>query len=226
MLKNNFKRIVFNDYLSVLSILIATLICDFMGYDMTVAHWFGTKIGFTLQNNYLLKFIFHDVGQHTARLLFIVLIIMIWRPLGVFKCIHKANRIHLVVSTLLASIVIIVIKRISQTSCPWSLSEFGGVIPYVSHWQWNINTPDAGHCFPGGHASSGFAFIAASFWFRNYSLRLSRWIWYLSSLIGLIFGWTQQMRGAHFFSHTLWSWAICASLGLVYFYIVQRKSTQ
>ncbi len=222
MLKNNFKSTKLNNCLIVLSILAVTLIWDCMGYDMTVAHWFGTNTGFVLQNNYLLKFIFHDAGQYIARLLFIIVIIMIWQPLGVFKYIHKVNRIHLVLSILLASIAITIIKHFSQTSCPWSLSEFGGVIPYVSYWQWNINTTDAGHCFPGGHASSGFAFIAASFWFRDYSLRLSRWIWRLSSLIGLIFGWTQQMRGAHFFSHTLWSWVICASIGLVYFYIIQK----
>jgi membrane-associated PAP2 superfamily phosphatase len=222
MLKNYFKHIMFKDYLIVLSILAMTLLWDFMGYDMTVAHWFGTNTGFALQNNYLLKFVFHEIGQNTARLLFIVLIIMIWRPLGIFKSIHKINRIQMVFSVLLTSTSVTLIKHFSQTSCPWSLSAFGGVVPYISHWQWNINTPQSGHCFPGGHASSGFAFIAASFWFRDYSLRLSRWVWWLSSLIGLIFGWTQQMRGAHFFSHTLWSWVICASVGLIYFYTTKK----
>jgi membrane-associated PAP2 superfamily phosphatase len=222
MLNPHSKRIVWNDCLMALGILAITLMWDYTGQDRALAHYFGTQTGFELQNDVLLKTGLHDIGQHLSRLCFVALILMIWRPFGIFKILDKQDRIHIVSSVLLASIAITTIKRFSQTSCPWSLIEFGGIAPYVSHWQWTIRDGGGGHCFPGGHASAGFAFISASFWLRRYSLRFSQYTWWSASFIGMLFGWAQQIRGAHFFSHTLWSWTICASIGLIYFYGVQH----
>jgi membrane-associated PAP2 superfamily phosphatase len=70
----------------------------------------------------------------------------------------------------------------------------------------------AGHCFPAGHASSGFAFVGGFFAFRKTDPGIAR-KWLLAALLaGLVLGIAQQLRGAHFMSHTLWTGFICWTL--------------
>jgi membrane-associated PAP2 superfamily phosphatase len=78
----------------------------------------------------------------------------------------------------------------------------------VSHWSLG---PDggSGHCFPAGHAASGFSFAGGYFAFRRSDRGLAR-RWLAAALAaGLLLGLAQQWRGAHFMSHTLWSAAAC-----------------
>jgi len=96
----------------------------------------------------------------------------------------------------------------SHTSCPWELTDFGGLAHYASHWSVR---PDggAGRCFPAGHAASGFTFVGGYFAFRHSDARTAR-LWLVGALAaGLALGLAQQWRGAHFMSHTLWSAAVC-----------------
>ena len=67
----------------------------------------------------------------------------------------------------------------------------------------------SGHCFPAGHASAGFGFLGGWFALHRHLPRLAGF-WFLGALIlGLTFGIAQQLRGAHFMSHTLWTAWIC-----------------
>ncbi len=209
------------DFSLFLSVLLVTLIWDVSGLDMALARWYGGPQGFVLRNDVMLQYWFHDVAQNSARVLFGLCVMMVFLPLGVFKRLRKADRVHLVVATLVAALVVVAIKQISKTSCPWSLAEFGGAANYVGHWQWGVNDGGGGRCFPGGHASSGFAFVAAAFWLRLASRPLGMAVWLGASIAGSVLGVVQQMRGAHFFSHTLWAWLVCCAVGVIYFYTVQ-----
>lgn len=63
----------------------------------------------------------------------------------------------------LGPLVIGILKATSAHSCPWDLVEYGGkALNYVLM---DTAPPGAGpgHCFPGGHASSGFAVMALFF---------------------------------------------------------------
>lgn len=100
------------------------------------------------------------------------------------------------------------LKSASTTSCPWDLAEFGGLAHYVPHWDWWAQDGGSGHCFPAGHASSGFAFIGAWFAFRPCPPAARRWACGALAA-GLVLGLAQQVRGAHFMSHTLWSGWVC-----------------
>jgi membrane-associated PAP2 superfamily phosphatase len=67
----------------------------------------------------------------------------------------------------------------------------------------------SGGCFPAGHASTGFAFLGGYFAYRGSEPGRAR-AWLVGGLTaGLVLGLTQQMRGAHFMSHTLWSGWVC-----------------
>jgi membrane-associated PAP2 superfamily phosphatase len=202
-------------------LVLGALAWDAGGQDLAWAKWYGTAQGFALRTNGMLQFWFHDVAQKAARVMFAACIVMIGFPLGAFKRLTKADRVHLVLATLCASLLVVLAKQLSKSSCPWSLAEFGGVAAYVSHWQWTVLDGGDGRCFPGGHSSAGFAFVAAAFWLRGSSRTLGYAVWLLASIAGLALGWVQQMRGAHFFSHTLWAWLLCSAVGLAYFYGVQ-----
>jgi len=74
----------------------------------------------------------------------------------------------------------------------------------------------SGGCFPAGHASAGFAFIGGFFALRHTLPRTAR-RWLAGALAaGLVLGLAQQVRGAHYMSHTLWTaWLCWASAALV-----------
>ena len=59
--------------------------------------------------------------------------------------------------------VVSTLKYTSSTSCPWDLSEFGGVARHVSHWALGVLDGGGGKCFPAGHASAGIAFFGGFF---------------------------------------------------------------
>jgi hypothetical protein len=72
-----------------------------------------------------------------------------------------------------------------------------------------------GHCFPAGHASTGFAFMAAFFGLQQSAPRAAlKWLGW-AVLVGFILGISQQVRGAHFMSHTLWTSWLCWTVGWI-----------
>jgi membrane-associated PAP2 superfamily phosphatase len=111
----------------------------------------------------------------------------------------------------LALLLIVSIKRFSLTSCPWDLAEFGGSAAYVSHWQWGVPDGGGGHCFPGGHASTVFGLLALPLWWWQRSPRRAQLLLWAILALGLGLGWVQQVRGAHYLSHNLWTAWLCAT---------------
>jgi membrane-associated PAP2 superfamily phosphatase len=58
-------------------------------------------------------------------------------------------------------------------------------------------------CFPGAHASSGFALTCFYFALRDRSRMAARWALIGALLVGIAFSIGQEARGAHFLSHDL-----------------------
>lgn len=198
--------------------LIGLLIWDSSGLDLAVMHWFANEHGFALRNNWWLEELLHTRSRQLVFVVLLALIAMIGCPAGLFRTLSRWQRIEIVVGIALCLVTISTLKHFSLTSCPWDLQDFGGKAWYVSHWRWGIGDGGAGRCFPGGHVSSAFAFFALCLpWLfsSNASMRRSgRLILFLVLLLGLIFGLTQTLRGAHYPSHTLWTAWICWILAL------------
>ncbi|RYF44285.1 MAG: phosphatase PAP2 family protein [Comamonadaceae bacterium] len=183
---------------------------DFSGLDLTVAHAFGGAAGFPWRDQPFLTDVLHDGARLLAWALAFGLCVAVWWPVGALRQLAPHRRLRLAATTLLAVLVVSALKAFSTASCPWSLTDFGGVAHYTPHWQ-NLLTPDggSGRCFPAGHASSGFAFLGGYFAFRHTAPEAAR-RWLLGALLaGAVLGLAQQMRGAHFTSHTLWTAFIC-----------------
>lgn len=183
---------------------------DASGLDLPMAHWFGGPQGFSLQENWLLTTVLHDGARRLAWCLALLLCVGVWIPISGLKKLPFNRRLQFAVTTLLAVTLVSSLKVISATSCPYALSQFGGVAHYTSHWVTLFQRDGgSGGCFPAGHASSGFAFLGGYFVFRNTDpVQAKRWL--IGALVaGLVFGIAQQMRGAHFMSHTMWSAWVC-----------------
>lgn len=189
--------------------LLCLLAWDASGLDLVLAHWFGTAQGFALRDHWLFTTVLHEGARRLSWLLVVGLSLAVWWPVGVLRQLDRWQRLQLVVSILLGLALVVAIKRISSTSCPWDLAEFGGLARYVSHWRFGLVDGGGAHCFPAGHASAGFAFVGGYFVLRDRAPRAAR-IWLATALTaGLVLGVSQQMRGAHFMSHTLWTAWLC-----------------
>lgn len=188
---------------------------DASGLDLTLAHWFGSASGFALESHWLWRGVLHDDIRLWPWAIELGLLMAIFLPVGSFRQLPMARRAQLALTTLAALLTVSTIKLYSHTSCPWDLQAFGGVATYVSHWALGLRDGGTGGCFPAGHASAGFSFIGGFFAFRHV-LPKTAWRWFAGAMLaGLVFGLAQQIRGAHYMSHTLWTAWLCWTVAAV-----------
>ena len=170
---------------------------DAWGQDRALAHVFGSATGFPLRDHWFFVQVMHEGPRRLAWLIVLALVVFIWRPVGFLRHAHQSERVQLALTTLLSLAVVTGLKYASTTSCPWDLAEFGGVARYASHWA--LGTLDVGGYFA----------------LRHHQPRAAR-IWLVCALIaGLTLGGAQQVRGAHFLSHTLWTGWLCWTTGWI-----------
>ncbi len=188
--------------------LLALAAWEASGLDLWLADLAATPEGFSSRHHVLLEQVLHDGARAVVVLLFAALALSVWRPLGPLRALAPRRRAWLLVAVTGALLLPAALKRLSATSCPWDLLQFGGNLPYVPHWQWWHTDGGPGHCFPAGHASAGFAWLAGYFAWPAGSAAARRCLWGALAM-GLVLGIAQQLRGAHFMSHTLWTAWIC-----------------
>ena len=196
----------------------ALLAWEAWGSDLAMAAWFGTAAGFAGQHSWTLETLLHRWPHHIAWLLIFAMAAQLRWPMAGFKRLPRPAIAWGLVAILLALLLIQEIKHYSPSSCPWDLRIFGGHADYLPHWRallLRLQDGGGGHCFPAGSASSGFAFMAAYPFLRPHAPKMAR-RWLLAAICaGLVLGWAQQMRGAHFMSHTLWTAWLCWVCGLL-----------
>lgn len=176
--------------------------------DLWLAAQMADAAGFPARHHWLLTRVLHDGARLAAGLMLTGLAVMAVRPVGVFRTLSAGRRLWLLAAVAGGMILVASLKRFSLTDCPWDVAGLGGQLPFVAHWQWGQTSGGPGHCFPAGHASAGFAWIAGWFAWPAASRTGRRWL--AGALIaGLVLGVAQQLRGAHFMSHTLWTAWIC-----------------
>lgn len=189
--------------------LMLLLAWDALALDLPLARLSGALNGFPLRDTWLLSTVLHEDARRLSWVAMIALILAISWPIGVLRRLGRGERAGIVLGALLALLAVSGLKSISRTSCPWDLAEFGGVAHYVTHWAFGKLDGGGGRCFPAGHASAGFAFVAGYFWLQDKAPGGARAWLLVVMVIGFILGIAQQLRGAHYMSHTLWTAWIC-----------------
>lgn len=185
------------------------------GADMAMARWFGTATGFPLRDNWFLVRVVHESARVASWIFLALLGLGIWWPRGVLRRLDRAQRVQLVATVLASVLVVTLLKQASPFSCPWDLKAFGGVAIHLPHWNWRVRDGGPGGCFPAGHASAAFALLGGYFVFRPVAPLVARGWLAVVVVLGLILGIGQQMRGAHFMGHTLWTAWVCWVVALI-----------
>jgi membrane-associated PAP2 superfamily phosphatase len=196
----------------------ALIAWDVTGWDVPAAAWFGSARGFELRDHWLLTTVLHDGARYLGWALVLALCVGAVLPFGPLRRLPASRRLQLALTPFAGALLVSTIKATSASSCPWDMHDFGGIAQHVSHWQWRLPDGGSGHCFPAGHATVGFSFIGGYFVYLTQPHIARRWL-FGALLAGALFGLAQQIRGAHYLSHTLWSGWLCwtvAWLGNIY----------
>jgi membrane-associated PAP2 superfamily phosphatase len=176
---------------------------------------------FPLQHAWFAERLNHELLKTAMTVLAVVIVGLAlfdrWRPLPWLAPAQRFGLRILASSAVVIPLVISLLKRTSASHCPWDVQRYGGAQPYIRLLEWMPDGVPAGHCMPGGHASSVLWLIAiAAFWLPHRP-RMAFMVGSLMLAFSGVVGVIQQMRGAHFLTHTLWSaWIACALFFLIY----------
>jgi membrane-associated PAP2 superfamily phosphatase len=198
---------------TMLGALLLILAWEFSGLDLAVVGTLGDEQGFSLRNHWLFSTVLHE---GIRRLAWVGLALLIASTFCAERLgLQRSVQIRWLVMAILISLLVPGIKQLSLTSCPWSLSEFGSVARYVSHWE--IGTADGGPggCFPSGHVVNALAFLPGWALYRTDRPALARRILAAVVMLTVLAGIAQVLRGAHYPSHVFWSAWLCALLALI-----------
>jgi len=188
--------------------LVLLLAWDASHLDLWAMRQVGDAGGFALREAWAMRALIHEGGRLVSYVaMAFIVVVNVWPRL--LPALDRRERRWWLVTTLVCLAVISLIKRASMTSCPWDLAEFGGTAQYVSHWAFGVRDGGGGHCFPSGHASAAFAYLAGGWALARAYPRTARAWWAVVVVLGFVYGLGQMVRGAHYPSHTLWTGWIC-----------------
>lgn len=129
---------------------------------------------------------------------------------------------YLALVTLVSTGTVSLLKSFSALDCPWDLARYGGSQAYTGLLQGYADSP--GRCFPAGHASAGYSWLALYFFLLAVKPAWRRYGLVIGLGLGLLFGIDQQLRGAHFLSHDLFTAMICWACALGLYRVMLRPS--
>ena len=169
---------------------------------------------FALKHSWFLENVMHSGLKYGLVLIAIstLLASFVGHIYGPLKA-YQARLLWAFMLMLISTTAVSIVKSYSMHGCPNDLTQYGGNLPYLQLFDALPNGVAMGKCFPGGHASGGFALMAFYFAFSDVQPKFARMMLVVSLCLGFVMGWTQMMRGEHFLSHNLWSawlvWATC-----------------
>ena len=187
--------------------------------DLALIHpWISPSGQFLLRDNWYLA----ELNHRYVKDLIIALygsFLLLW--LASFKVQKlKAMRFsygYFLIMVIISTSVIGLLKSQSAHACPWNIT-----LPSAEGFFWDFSATQ-GHCFPGGHASTGFALMAGFFVFRLSQPKRAYFFLIAGVILGFAMGWAQMMRGAHFLSHNLWTGWIIWFVNVIVYLFYYRK---
>ena len=132
------------------------------------------------------------------------------RPRAALGTLGRLQLRIVALAAILVPAVTSTLKHLSASHCPWDLLRYGGEQPYVRLFGAFPAGVMPGQCLPAGHASSALWLVALAVCWLPARPSRARAVALLAIGAGATVGYLQQLRGAHFMTHTLWSiWIAC-----------------
>ncbi|MCK4841710.1 MAG: phosphatase PAP2 family protein [Methylococcales bacterium] len=201
---------------------------EFTPLDFHISEYFynSTLKQWPYKNDWLAETIIHKGGQKFSKIMGVIVFLTLLFSLPTKSPLHYCRKplIFLFISCISGPIIIAILKSHTYIYCPWDLKLFGGKQPYIHLFDYVPANLKVGHCFPAGHAGGGFAFISLYFFLMIINPQYRFFGLYTGLLLGLVYGIAQQMRGAHFFSHDIFSLAVCWLASLSWFLVFFQKN--
>lgn len=204
-----------------ISALMILIIGQYSQIDLLVQDYYYDPISksFPWKNTWFAKDLMHTYLKKLLMclgfLLYTFLIVDFLKP---YKKLSQRLRVRLrfvAAASILIPLTVSLIKKFSSLHCPWDIDRYNGYAPFLRLMDSIPSGLELGACFPGGHATTGLWLASLCvFWIPN-KPRKALAVFALGLLLGFIMGWVQQMRGAHFLFHTLWSMWIASLIILI-----------
>ena len=157
------------------SMVLAFALIEGFGLDRPIAHTFyysSAGSGWIASGNGWTRHVIHDGGRWLARSI-ALLALLAWVSTFVWRRAREWRRttgfIFLAIALSVGTVGLL--KVVTNVDCPWDLAEFGGKNPYVALFAHRPDDLKRAECFPGAHASSGFAMVCFYFALRSRSRR-------------------------------------------------------
>lgn len=192
--------------------------------DLKLADWLFQLEGsqWSLRDNYWLSDILHSGGQ-TFFSLIVALLICCFLASYFFASLSQYRRplFYLALAVPLSVAIFTNLgKQLTHVDCPWDLIRYGGKKPFLDLFASHPGYYKFGKCFPAGHSSIGYSLLSLYFFFLVVAPRWKFFGLAIGLAVGFIFGITQQLRGAHFISHDLWTLVACWFISLAWYLIL------
>lgn len=215
----------------LLSAVAIVLQAEYTSWDIQLAdHYFDFKAHlFPLKHDWLYQDFLHGMVKQALIALDIGILLLIlldwlnWLPLNRWSSLRLR---FVFLASLFISVIIASLKAQSNAHCPWDIDRYAGEAPLQPLFTALFSdTPavQAGHCFPAGHASTGLWLAAFCVFYLPASPKKALGLFIAGLSMGLLLGWAQQVRGAHFLSHTLTSAWIASAIILSMLTLLDRK---
>ncbi|MBF0448546.1 MAG: phosphatase PAP2 family protein [Magnetococcales bacterium] len=219
---------IHNSFFPVLGLLVlTTLFFEWNSVDLWLQDFFyQPKTGQWLINRDepIMRFILYD-GAKKALVILGLMALAVFFLSFKFHGLLRFRRRAVLLSLSLIFVPAIIAGSKSQTNtyCPWDLQRYGSTKPYVKLFEpypseFIQDRPPK--CFPAGHPTGGFALMVGFFLFSTPKGR-KRGLW-----VGLAAGWVmglyQMLKGAHFFSHVVFSMLAAWLVILIVVAVVDR----
>ncbi len=180
----------------------------------------------TLRHAWATEQLLHRGGRLLSGLAWLA-VVLLWlqaclQPAGVAL---RRPLLYLWLAVALGSGAVSAAKQLTGVHCPWELARYGGAYGFTGLFDAGSAGSPRGTCFPAGHASAGYAWVALYFAALLHRPRWRRHGLAIGLVAGLVFGIAQQLRGAHFLSHDLWSLATCWLASLALFLWMPKPDT-
>lgn len=208
-------------WMLALSAMVILLIGEFTQIDFMIEDFYydSTLKTFPWKNAWFAKILMHvyikNLILSCGFLLYLFLLIDLFKPMHIVNSWLRFRLRFVATASVVIPVTLSLLKKHSVLHCPWDIDRYNGSAPFLKLLDYVPKGLEAGACFPAGHASTGLWLASLCVFWLPTNPTKAKYVFAMGLFTGFILGWVQQMRGAHFLFHTLWSMWIASFIILL-----------